>query len=154
MIDDPAAGRSPDEVRRLVFCTGKIYYDLAVEKERAGERRHRAGRRAVSVAARGDGARSSIRYPKVEEVVWAQEEPKNMGAWTFVSPRLRAAVGNALPIRYIGRPERASPAEGYIDVAPARAGADRRRSALAPSGRQAPRRGCGRPRRAVMRYDR
>jgi 2-oxoglutarate dehydrogenase E1 component len=45
--------------------------------------------------------------------VWAQEEPRNMGAWSFVWPRLRASTGNAIPIRYIGRPERASPAEGY-----------------------------------------
>jgi 2-oxoglutarate dehydrogenase E1 component len=55
-------------------------------------------------------------YPNVEDVVWAQEEPKNMGAWTFVSPRLRGAVGNATPIRYVGRPERASPAEGYLSA--------------------------------------
>jgi 2-oxoglutarate dehydrogenase E1 component len=52
-------------------------------------------------------------YPGADEVVWAQEEPKNMGAWTFVAPRLRAAAGNAIPVTYIGRPERASPAEGY-----------------------------------------
>jgi len=45
--------------------------------------------------------------------VWVQEEPKNMGAWTFVSPRLRASTGNQLTVRYLGRPERASPAEGY-----------------------------------------
>ena len=53
------------------------------------------------------------RYTEIEEVVWTQEEPRNMGAWSFVSPRLRGAVGNAMTIRYIGRPERASPAEGY-----------------------------------------
>jgi 2-oxoglutarate dehydrogenase E1 component len=56
------------------------------------------------------------RYTGVEEVVWAQEEPKNAGAWTFVAPRLRAAVGNSVPIRYVGRPERASPAEGYASA--------------------------------------
>jgi 2-oxoglutarate dehydrogenase E1 component len=48
------------------------------------------------------------------EVAWAQEEPKNMGAWSYVAPRLRACTGNAMLIRYIGRPERASPAEGYV----------------------------------------
>jgi 2-oxoglutarate dehydrogenase E1 component len=42
-----------------------------------------------------------------------QEEPKNQGAWSFVAPRLRVSTGNALVIRYYGRPERASPAEGY-----------------------------------------
>jgi len=45
--------------------------------------------------------------------VWAQEEPKNMGAWTYVAPRLRVSTGNSLIVRYVGRPERASPAEGY-----------------------------------------
>ena len=55
-------------------------------------------------------------YPAVEEVVWAQEEPKNMGAWTYVSPRLRVSTGNAMIVRYIGRPERASPAEGYASA--------------------------------------
>src|SRR6185295_5985309 len=56
------------------------------------------------------------RYPNIEEVAWAQEEPKNMGAWTFVSPRLRASTGNQLTVRHIGRPERASPAEGYFQA--------------------------------------
>jgi 2-oxoglutarate dehydrogenase E1 component len=45
--------------------------------------------------------------------VWAQEEPKNMGAWTFVQPRLRASIGTLTTMRYIGRPERSSPAEGH-----------------------------------------
>ena len=48
--------------------------------------------------------------------MWAQEEPKNMGAWTFVSPRLRVSTGNAMIVRYIGRPERSSPAEGYVSA--------------------------------------
>ena len=52
-------------------------------------------------------------YPNVEEVVWAQEEPKNMGGWTYVQPRLRASIGTLTTLRYIGRPERSSPAEGY-----------------------------------------
>ncbi len=45
--------------------------------------------------------------------MWAQEEPKNMGAWTYVQPRLRASIGTVTTLRYIGRPERSSPAEGY-----------------------------------------
>jgi len=52
------------------------------------------------------------RYAGVREVVWAQEEPQNMGAWTFVASRLTAMLGG-VRLRYIGRPERASPAEGY-----------------------------------------
>jgi 2-oxoglutarate dehydrogenase E1 component len=53
------------------------------------------------------------RYPAVDEVVWAQEEPKNMGAWSYVALRLLASAGKELGVRYVGRPERASPAEGY-----------------------------------------
>ena len=53
------------------------------------------------------------RYPNLEEVVWAQEEPRNMGAWTWVEPRLRGLLPDGVPLRYAGRPDRASPAEGY-----------------------------------------
>src|SRR3569833_2320838 len=55
-------------------------------------------------------------YPNVEEVVWAQEEPKNMGAWTYVQPRLRASIGTVTTLKYVGRPERSSPAEGYAKL--------------------------------------
>jgi len=48
--------------------------------------------------------------------MWVQEEPRNMGAWTYVSPRLRASTGTQLTVRYVGRAERASPAEGYPSV--------------------------------------
>jgi 2-oxoglutarate dehydrogenase E1 component len=53
-------------------------------------------------------------YPNLQEIVWAQEEPRNMGAWTYMEPRLRELTGSELPIRYIGRPDRASPAEGSL----------------------------------------
>jgi 2-oxoglutarate dehydrogenase E1 component len=52
------------------------------------------------------------RYGNAREVVWLQEEPQNMGAWPFVGPRLRELVGDR-ELRYVGRPERASPAEGW-----------------------------------------
>ena len=53
------------------------------------------------------------RYPSATDVIWAQEEPRNMGAWTYVEPRLRALLPAGTGPRYVGRPERASPAEGY-----------------------------------------
>src|SRR6185503_72164 len=101
-----------DEVTRLVFCTGKLYYELV-----AGDKpRHVAIARVEELYPWPNDEVSRVvdAYPNVVEVVWAQEEPKNMGAWSFVAPRLRASAGNALIIRYIGRPERASPAEGYF----------------------------------------
>jgi 2-oxoglutarate dehydrogenase E1 component len=111
VLDDAAMADRRDDVTRLVLCTGKVFYDLAAKR----------GDEPVALVrieelypwpheAIGDVLE---RYPNVREVVWAQEEPRNMGAWTFVAPRLRASVGTALPVRYVGRPERASPAEGY-----------------------------------------
>ncbi|MEO7823341.1 MAG: 2-oxoglutarate dehydrogenase E1 component [Gemmatimonadaceae bacterium] len=110
VIDDAVASDHRQAITRLVFCTGKIYYDLA-----AARARHVALVRVEELYPwPGEQvARIVDLYPTVEEVVWAQEEPKNSGAWTYAAPRLRVSTGNAIPLRYIGRPERASPAEGY-----------------------------------------
>ena len=111
VIDDPVASQHRDAVQRLVFCTGKIYYDLVA----AGERPPNVGIVRVEELAPWPREVSGVvdLYPNVEEVVWAQEEPKNMGPWTFIQPRLRASIGTLTTLRYIGRPERSSPAEGY-----------------------------------------
>jgi 2-oxoglutarate dehydrogenase E1 component len=110
-LDDPVASKNPDAVQRLVFCTGKIYYDLTAAADRSS---NVAIIRVEELAPwpREIGALVD-QYPNVEEVVWAQEEPKNMGAWTYVQPRLRASIGTVTTLRYFGRPERSSPAEGY-----------------------------------------
>ena len=55
------------------------------------------------------------RYTGIEEVLWVQEEPRNMGAWTFVESRLDALLGG-VPLRYVGRDEAASPATGFYRV--------------------------------------
>jgi 2-oxoglutarate dehydrogenase E1 component len=112
VIDDAVASARPEEVRRLVLCTAKMYYDLLkargdsaeVALVRVDELYPWPGERVAQIV---------DEYPNIEDVVWAQEEPKNMGAWTYVAPQLRVATGNLLTIRYVGRPERASPAEGY-----------------------------------------
>ncbi|HVP70837.1 MAG TPA: hypothetical protein VMS45_05880, partial [Gemmatimonadaceae bacterium] len=110
VLEDPSSP-APDGVKRLVLCSGKIYYDL-IAAPRNGDV---AIVRVEELYPWPHEQLAAVldKYPNVEDVVWAQEEPKNMGAWTFVSPRLRGSVGNATPIRYVGRPERASPAEGY-----------------------------------------
>jgi 2-oxoglutarate dehydrogenase E1 component len=51
-------------------------------------------------------------YPRLEEVIWAQEEPENMGAWTYVRPCLQELIAGRCPLHYIGRPSSSSPAEG------------------------------------------
>jgi 2-oxoglutarate dehydrogenase E1 component len=111
VIDDPAV-QSREEVTRLVFCTGKIFYDLTSKEHPS----HLAIVRVEELYPWPHDQVSRVvdLYPNIAEIVWTQEEPKNMGAWMFVAPRLRASAGNALIIRYIGRPERASPAEGYL----------------------------------------
>ena len=111
VIDDPQGASKREQVRRVVFCTGKVYYDLAAK----GPGEHVAVVRVEALYPwpLDDVARIVDLYPNIDEVAWVQEEPKNMGAWSFVAPRLRVAAGNALVIKYIGRRERASPAEGY-----------------------------------------
>jgi len=112
VIDDVAVENRRDDVRRLVLCTAKMYYDLLAARQAEAEV---ALVRVDELYPWPGEAVAEIvdRYPNLEDVVWAQEEPKNMGAWSYVSPQLRVATGNMLTIRYIGRPERASPAEGY-----------------------------------------
>lgn len=113
VLDDPVAANTRDAVTRLVFCTGKLYYDLLAQRKP-----HVALVRVEELYPwpHEEVARVVDLYPGAAEVVWAQEEPKNMGAWSYVSPRLRVSTGNAMIVRYIGRPERASPAEGYASA--------------------------------------
>ena len=114
VLDDAGAGKDRAS-RRLVLCSGKVYYDIVGHERRAErrERRGRADRAAVSVPGRGDAAELVASYPQLEEVVWAQEEPQNMGAWRTIRHRLEEALPAGVSLRYVGRPWRASPSEGY-----------------------------------------
>jgi len=110
VLDDPAR---PTGARRVVLCSGKLYYELVAG---AGEAQPRPAilRQELLYPYPAEELRAVLnRYPSVREVVWAQEEPRNMGAWTFVQERLRALLPEGVTLRYAGRPERASPAEGY-----------------------------------------
>jgi 2-oxoglutarate dehydrogenase E1 component len=104
----------PEQVSRVVFCSGKIYYDLLAARE-ASQANHVALVRVEQLYpfAEGDANDVLVRYPLTAEVVWAQEEPRNMGPWRFMQEQLQpllAATGREL--RYVGRPESASPATG------------------------------------------
>jgi len=112
VIDDQTVGDRREEVQRVVFCTGKLFYDLTAKERPANVAVARVEELYPWPAEQV--SRIVDLYRNVVEVAWAQEEPKNMGAWSYVAPRLRACTGNAMLIRYIGRPERASPAEGYV----------------------------------------
>ncbi len=97
----------------LVLTSGKLFYDLMAE---AAERSVRPPVVRVEqlYPLPVDELRAVFsRYPSLTEVVWAQEEPRNMGAWSYMEPRLRDLLPEGVALRYAGRPERASPAEGY-----------------------------------------
>ena len=116
VLPDPTAADRKDAVTRLVLCTGKVYYDLVgAEARENGDRVAIARVEQLYPFPAADLERVGATFPALEEVVWAQEEPRNMGAWSFVERRLRDIFGET-PVRYVGRPERASPAEGFADV--------------------------------------
>ncbi|HEU5315731.1 MAG TPA: 2-oxoglutarate dehydrogenase E1 component, partial [Chloroflexota bacterium] len=113
VLDDPFFARADRAgVRRVVLCSGKVYVDLATSEARKSasavalvrvEQLYRFPAEAIE--------RVLASYSNAQDVVWLQEEPQNMGAWAFVAPRLGALL-NGRGIRYVGRPERASPSEG------------------------------------------
>ncbi len=107
--------RVPAEmVKRLILCTGKIYYDLIGHPSRADNEEIAVGRVELLYPFPESQLRELIEtYPNLSEVVWVQEEPRNMGARAHMSPRLMQILPHHLHFGYIGRPERASPGEGY-----------------------------------------
>jgi 2-oxoglutarate dehydrogenase E1 component len=116
VLGDPEAATHAEDVTRLILCSGKIYTDLV-----GGDHRKNAPNVALArIEELYPFPKEELqvqfdRYPNLHEVVWVQEEPRNMGAWPFIAPRLRDMVDGSLPFRYEGRPQRASPAEGYMD---------------------------------------
>jgi 2-oxoglutarate dehydrogenase E1 component len=115
VLDDPRAQDRKDKVTRLVLCTGKVAIDL--EQSTARDTESVAVARVEMLAPFQTGPLRDVinSYPNLQEIVWLQEEPRNMGAWTYMGYRLRDLVGDAIPVRYIGRPGQASPAEGYAE---------------------------------------
>ena len=104
----------PERVTRLIFCSGKVYYDLLAA---------RAERRAAHIALvrveqlypfpEAQVNDALLRYPVTAEVAWVQEEPRNMGPWRFVSEQIQPMLNaSSRELRFVGRPESASPAGG------------------------------------------
>jgi 2-oxoglutarate dehydrogenase E1 component len=113
VVDDDAV--APDAVRRIVLCSGKIYYDLLAARE--GDDAGQVALVRVELLYPFPSIELSAafeRYGSHVELVWAQEEPQNMGAWSFIAPRVRELAQR--DVTYVGRPMRASPAEGFADA--------------------------------------
>ncbi len=115
VLDDQevhAEGRA-ESVERLILCSGKLYTELIASDAREEDDFTAVARIELLHPFPEEDVKSVLEgYPNVQEIVWVQEEPQNMGAWTFVEPRLRQLVNDNLPIRYVGKPARPSPAQG------------------------------------------
>lgn len=107
----------PNGVERVIVCGGKVYYDLMAEHEKNGN-----GRVAILRLEQFYPFPQTLlqqwlaAYTKAEEIVWAQEEPQNMGGWNFMRPRLEALVNGRMALRYVGRVASASPATGSYTI--------------------------------------
>lgn len=106
--------RRSKSVRRLLFCSGKVYTDLVGSEEREGREKEVALCRVEQLYPFPVEALTTVLegYPRLEEVTWVQEEPENRGAWTYVRPLLGALLRGSYRFRYVGRPALASAAEG------------------------------------------
>ena len=111
ILDDPQA---PKKAKRLILCSGRVYYDAIDEREQR-KAKDVAIVRVEQLYPMHTALLDKIfdRYKGIEDCVWLQEEPKNMGAWYFVRPFLQQRFdGNGVKVRYAGRPRSASPAAG------------------------------------------
>jgi 2-oxoglutarate dehydrogenase E1 component len=116
LLPESATLAADDKVRRVVLCSGKIYYDLIEEREKRGVKDVAILRvEQIYPFPKKSAEKELARYGDAE-VVWCQEEPSNMGAWFFVERRIEEALSaikvSAKRPRYVGRPESASTATG------------------------------------------
>ena len=112
VIADPAA--DADKVTRLLLCSGKIYYDIVGNQSRATSDHVAIARvEMLYPFPQAELLKLVELYRNLQEVVWVQEEPRNMGARAYMSPRLLQILPQGLRFGYVGRQERAASGEGY-----------------------------------------
>ena len=121
VIDDVEAREHPNDVNRVLICSGKVYYDLLEETERRKQNGDAGNVAIIRIEEiypwpANELAEIVRQYVNAEKVIWVQEEPANMGAWTFVRERLTDVLRPQQRIGYAGRPEQASPAVGSLRV--------------------------------------
>ncbi|CAK1553530.1 unnamed protein product [Leptosia nina] len=111
--EEGPASENPDKVRKVAFCSGRVYYDLLKERRDRGLEKDIAIVRLEQISPFPyDQLKSEIsKYPNAQ-LVWSQEEHKNMGSWSYVEPRFRTLLRNQKQISYNGRATAASPATG------------------------------------------
>lgn len=116
ILEQEGTGSEPEKVKRLILCSGKLAVELAVELEQLRseevELLHIARIEQLYPFPKKEVTELIERFPNLEEVIWVQEEPQNMGPWTFIQSNLSDVVPKDRKTGYIGRPKRSSPATG------------------------------------------
>jgi 2-oxoglutarate dehydrogenase E1 component len=116
VIDD-SSELDPQAVKRIVLCSGKLYYDLAEARKKSEERRLALVRLEQFYPFPRTAIQNVLKkYPNASQLVWAQEEPQNMGGWTFMEERLTNILSARERPRYVGRTASASPATGSYHI--------------------------------------
>ena len=101
----------------MLLCSGKVYYELlAARREQQRDTIALVRVEQLYPFPYADLGSVLAAYPNATQVWWVQEEPQNMGAWTFIEPRIRRLVPAGIDIRYVGREEAASPASGSFKL--------------------------------------
>lgn len=118
VIEHFTHSRDHQKVERIVMCSGKIAIDIAEQtKDPSGFDWLQVIRlEEIYPFPTMDLKNIFAKYPNINEVLWVQEEPKNMGAWTFVEPRINELIPAGIRVEFIGRRRRSSPAEGEPNV--------------------------------------
>ena len=112
ILDDDKLTVAPEKVTRLILCSGKVYYDLIKYREEQGIKNAAIIRIEQLYPLHWEMLKAIVsRYPRAQKkLVWCQEEPRNMGSWSYISRRLQEVSNH--PVRYAGRERSASPAAG------------------------------------------
>jgi len=116
VIDDISIANRA-EVKRIVLCSGKVFYDLDAARENARDLRVAVVRLEQFYPFPAEGLKEIfVSYPKAKQIFWTQEEPQNMGGWMFVQPRLEEIMSANVKLKYVGRSASASPATGSYAI--------------------------------------
>jgi 2-oxoglutarate dehydrogenase E1 component len=116
---EPRKPKATEQVQRLILCSGKVAIDLEKEwgtKYNQESRIHMVRVEQLYPFPEKELQQVIQRLPKLKEILWVQEEPHNMGAWGYIQPLLHQIAPSGIPVKYVGRPERSSPAEGLPDM--------------------------------------
>jgi 2-oxoglutarate dehydrogenase E1 component len=103
---------NPADVKRILLCSGKVYYDLAEQRKKLARKDIAIVRLEQLYPLNESLATALAPYKEGTPLVWVQEEPKNMGGWYFVNARIHEYIGNRHPLSHVSRAESASPATG------------------------------------------